>query len=132
MSELGYGSENDPLPASINDEIVTYLTGSCAKRKNSKTFIGNFINVFRSRVRNFVIAFTDKNIVIGELNKGNISQNEKILPYNNVVAFNYYNKSGNLEILTMEDERYLLKVSKYELTHNIKHLNQSLVLKYFD
>lgn len=134
MSELGYGSPKDkPLPLSImNKEIISYFMGSYVESKKRKTFIGNFINIFNYNVKNFLVAFTDENIVVGKLDRGNISKHDIVLPYSEIESFGYYNKSGNLEIVTDKNARYLIKVSKYELIHSMKHITDSLELKYLD
>lgn len=133
MSELGYGSpKENPLPLRTNNQIVSYLMGSYASSTKRKTFIGNIMDMFTSKAKSFLVAFTDENIVIGKLEKGNISSNENIVSYKQINAFNYYNKSGNLEIVTDKNQRYLIKVSKYELSHTMKHIDKSLDLKYLD
>ena len=133
MSELGYGSTAEvPSGLSIkNDKIISYLMGSYVDNTKKKSFIGNIFNMF-NQGKSYLVAFMDDNMVIGELEKGNASNDDTTVLYSEVKSFNYYNQSGSLEIITDKNSRYLIKVSKYELGDSIKHLNGNLEVKYLD
>ncbi|MGL4451769.1 MAG: hypothetical protein ACRCTZ_11315 [Sarcina sp.] len=97
-----------------------------------KSIIKDFFNIFNYSTRSFLVAFADDSMVIGELDRGNIADEHIILPYHKIKSFNYYTKSGNLEIITDKSFRYSIKVSKYELHQSMKNINGNLELKYLD
>ncbi|WP_297438822.1 hypothetical protein [uncultured Clostridium sp.] len=133
MSELGYGSTAEvPSGLSIkNDKIISYLMGSYVDNTKKKSFIGNIFNMF-NQGKSYLVAFMDDNMVIGELEKGNASNDDTTVLYSEVKSFNYYNQSGSLEIITDKNFRYLIKVSKHELCDTMKHLNGNLAVKYLN
>lgn len=132
MSELGYGSPKE-IPTIFNlgsDKIITYLTGSYVD--NKKKSIKDFFNIFNYSTRSFLVAFADDSMVIGELDRGNIADKHIVLSYSEIKDFNYYTKSGNLEIITNKNSRYSIKVSKHDLHSSMKNINGNLELKYLD
>lgn len=134
MSELGYGSPKE-IPTIFNlgsDKIISYLTGSYVDNRKKKSIIKDFFNIFNYSTRSFLVAFADDSMVIGELDRGNIADEHTILSYSEIKNFNYYTKSGNLEIITNKNSRYSIKVSKQELHHSMKNINANLELKYLD
>ncbi|MGL4654784.1 MAG: hypothetical protein ACRCWM_02695 [Sarcina sp.] len=134
MSELGYGSPQE-IPSIFNlgsEKIISYLTGSYVESQKKKSLIKEFFNIFNYSTRSFLVAFADDSMVIGELDRGNIADEHVILPYHEIKNFNYYTKSGNLEIITDKNSRYSIKVSKHELHHSMKNINGNLELKYLD
>lgn len=135
MSELGYGSPKE-IPSVLafggNNKIISYLVGSYVDHKKTKSFLYDLLSVFNYSSKDFVVAFTDDNIVIGELNRGNSSSNNTILSYDEIRDFNYYKKSGDLEIITDKNSRYVIKVSKSELNQSLKNLDKNLEVKYLE
>lgn len=135
MSELGYGSPKE-IPSVFqnqgNSRIVSYLIGSFVDHRKTKSFLYDFISRFNYSPKNFLVAFTDENIVIGELNKGNNADDSISISYDEIKSFIYYNKSGDLEIITDTNSKYVIKVSKHELNDSLKNLDRHLELKYLD
>ncbi|WP_297519593.1 hypothetical protein [uncultured Clostridium sp.] len=132
MSELGYGSPKE-IPSIFNlgsKKIISYLTGAYVENHKKKSILKDLFNIFNYSTRSFLVAFADDSMVIGELDRGNIADEHVILSYNEIEKFNYYTKSGNLEIITDKNSRYSIKVSKHELHHSMKNINNKLELKY--
>lgn len=135
MSELGYGSPKE-IPSVLtfggSNKIISYLVGSYVDHQKTKSFLYDLLNVFNYSSKDFVVAFTDDNIVIGELNRGNSSANNISLSYDEIKDFKYYKKSGDLEIVTDKNSRYVIKVAKSELNQSLKDLDKNLEVKYLE
>ncbi|MGL4739326.1 MAG: hypothetical protein ACRC41_00765 [Sarcina sp.] len=135
MSEPGYGSsiEISNLLGGNNKKILSYLVGSSSNESNIRgNMISNFLNKFKLSAKNLLVAFTDESILLSELERGNSLDRNSILSYKQIKKFNYYTKSSNLEIITDTNNKYFIKVSRYDLEQSIKCLSKVFQLKYID
>ena len=127
MSEPIYETPND-VPSILNrgNGIISYLIGSPVT-----TYSNDQNNLFQAN-QNFdcLMAFTENYLILGSLNNGNNSTNQLSIPYSSIKHFNYYEKSRKLEIVSKENKKFLIKVSKDILNSSLKNLNHDFKINY--
>lgn len=128
MSEPIYETPNDVPSIFLNrgTGIISYLVGSAVTNYSNE--LNNLFD--SSQNSDCLMAFTKNHLIIGSLNNGNNSKNELSIPYSSIAYFNYYEKSRKLEVITKEDKKFLIKVSKDILSSSLKNLNYDFKVNY--
>ncbi|MGL5616977.1 MAG: hypothetical protein ACRDD2_12240 [Sarcina sp.] len=128
MSEPIYETPNDVPSMILNRStgIISYLIGSTLSN-----YSDDYVNLKESS--DCLLAFTEKHLIIGELNKGNKGLNNSkdfSIDYNSIDSLNYFENSRRLEIITKENTKFLIKVSKNLLASSLKNLDYDLKVTY--
>ncbi|WP_055070313.1 hypothetical protein [Clostridium massiliamazoniense] len=127
MSEPIYETPNE-VPSILNrgTGIISYLIGSPVA-----TYSNDLNNLFQTNQSfDCLMAFTKNHLILGSLNNGNNSTDELSIPYSSIKHFNYYEKSRKLEIVSKENKKFLIKVSKDILNSSLKNLNYDFKINY--